>query len=190
MREPVSQTRRGDCLDPNDLGRFENPLDFIAEDHFREREICASLDRAAETGAFAPVELDRVFCFLSEELPLHLQDEEEDLFPMMRRRCAPEDEIEKAIDRLLADHVHANEDAPAILAILQLLREGRATLGTTAKTAFRVFAGHSRRHLVFENAIILPLARARLSKRDLATLRARMMKRRESRREGATSHAE
>jgi hemerythrin-like domain-containing protein len=40
------------------------------------------------------------------------------------------------------------------------------------------FAGHVRRHLVAENAILLPIARARLTRADLARLSAHMRARR------------
>jgi len=40
------------------------------------------------------------------------------------------------------------------------------------------YANQARRHLILENAIVLPLARVRLTDDDLDTLRLRMMQRR------------
>ena len=43
--------RRGSGQGPTDPGLLARPLDFISEDHLRERQICTEIDRlvAAET---------------------------------------------------------------------------------------------------------------------------------------------
>jgi hemerythrin-like domain-containing protein len=58
------------------------------------------------------------------------------------------------------------------------------------RTRLARFAGHARRHLILENAIILPFARLRLTRHDLETLRLRMMQRRGLDRLMETVHAE
>lgn len=157
---------------------FENPLDFIAEDHMREREVCVMLDRVARAEDPPAAEVVGAIAFLSEELPLHLADEEQDLFPTMRRRCKPEDEIGKAVDRLLSDHAHAQGDTPRVVALLSRVRAGGKPLSSRDCQRIRTYARHARQHLILENAIILPLARLRLTRKDLATLRDRMIARR------------
>ena len=52
------------------------------------------------------------------------------------------------------------------------------------------FAGHVRRHLVAENAILLPIVRARLTRADLATLSAHMRARRGLTHNAETANAE
>jgi len=59
--------------------------------------------------------------FLVRELSLHLADEEEDLFPLLRRACEPEDGIGKVIERLTSDHDHAADDTPRVIADLDEL---------------------------------------------------------------------
>jgi len=178
MTAPAPRHVRGDCLSPTDPALLGNPLDFIAEDHLREREICVRLDRIAAAATPDADEIAGVLSYLAGELPLHLQDEEHDLFPLMRRRCPPEDEIGKIIDRLLADHGHAHAQTPRTLAVLgRLLAESRGpTPGETAQLTD--FAKHARAHLIVENAIILPIARARLTARDLEALCRGMLGRR------------
>ena len=52
------------------------------------------------------------------------------------------------------------------------------------------FAGHVRRHLAAENAILLPIARARLTRRDLQKLSQQMRTRRGLPPVAETSNAE
>lgn len=154
------------------------PLRFIHEVHLREREICASIDMIAQGSAVSGRVIKEVITFLETDLPLHLSDEEEDLFPLMRRRCDPEDEIEKVIARLRKDHLHADEDTQKIVSLLEELLETPRDLAIDEKEALSAFASHSRRHLILENAIILPFARLRLTELDLETLYVHMCKRR------------
>ena len=156
-------------------GGIDHPLDFIAEDHMREREVCALIDRLVALVPISPADREKIVVFLQEQLPHHLEDEEIDLFPMMLERCEPEDEIGKVIDRLTSDHEHAHADAPAIIAQIQ---SDVAELSSEACTRMADFARHSRRHLVVENAIILPIARARLTEEDLRIMKRHMLERR------------
>lgn len=167
---------RGGCLSPTDFALLEDPLEFMAEDHLREREVCAALDRIANAQEPQAQDIACPLAFLSNELPLHLADEEEDLFPLMRRCCLPEDEIGRMIDRLLLDHSHAKADTPEVIAVLQKL-PGQS-LSSQDDQLLRRFSSFARRHLILENAVILPIARLRLSPSDLESLRLRMMQRR------------
>ena len=171
---------RGDCLSPTDPRLLDSPLDFIAEDHLREREICALMDRiaAAANGDADTEAATNILAFLRNELPLHLKDEEEDLFPLMQARCDPDDQIDTVIERLLRDHQHALSDTRAVVAILEARIGSADDLSAADRRALTDFAAHARRHLILENAIILPIARARLSADDMAGLTAPMRRRR------------
>lgn len=153
-----------------------NPLDYLQEDHQREREVCDLLDALAEAETPDPDTAAQAAEFLRHALPLHLEDEEEDLFPLLKRRCQPDDEIDKAIARLREDHVHAGEDTPQIVDLLDALDRRAPT--AAERDMLRRYATHARRHLGLENAIILPFARLRLTGDDLETLRLRMLQRR------------
>ncbi len=157
---------------------IHNPLDVIHEDHLRAREMCADLDHLERSDARAPELADRVLTFLKTDLPLHLEDEEEDLFPLLKRRCEPQDEIGKALKRLSSDHEHAAEDTPTVVAVLQAMTSGTGSAPEADRLALTQFAAHVRRHLLLENAIILPFAKLRLTNDDLETLRLRMLQRR------------
>jgi len=165
-----------------DKRRIRHPIDCIADHHLVEREVCALLDRLADPNgkAVSRADLAEVIDFLTTELPLHLTDEAEDLFPRMRARCEPEDEIDRAIDRLQAEHAHAGKETEGVLAVLRVLQSGTVEIDGEMRRALSEFAAHARRHLIFENAIILPIARARLTDQDLADMRLAMTRRREA----------
>jgi len=170
--------QRGDTLGPTDPRLLGNPLDFIAEDHLRERQICAEMDQLAQARPNDPALLADILNFLTEELPMHLADEEQDLFPMMVRRCDPEDEIERVIARLQGDHQHATADTQMLTEALRAAHDAQTQIGTDTAARLSDFAGRARRHLILENAIVLPIARKRLKPRDLDKMRANMMARR------------
>ena len=177
MKNRMQTGRRGDCLVPTDPRLLASPLDFIAEDHLRQRVICAMLDRIA-SGDAGPEDLQQVRQVLGHELPLHLQDEEEDLFPLMRRRCEPEDEIDKVIERLRNEHAHGAEETRNVITVVEMSGAGAKRLSKAHRAMLTAYATRTRRRLIVVNAIILPLARLRLTMDDLETLRLRMQARR------------
>ena len=162
----------------SDQAPLSSPLDIIAKDHLRERDVCAALDRIATAETPERDSLAACIRFLAQDLPLHLRDEEEDLFPLMRRRCSADDNIEAVIARLCSDHDHATIDTPRLVELLQVLQGERRSANPDEREVVRSYATHARRHLILENAIILPLAKKRLSRDDLETLRIRMLQRR------------
>jgi iron-sulfur cluster repair protein YtfE (RIC family) len=178
MGKHVRHLNRGEFLAPTAVALLGKPLDYIHEDHLRERQICTLIDEIAHGDIPDTDTIAAILSFLSHELPLHLRDEEEDLFPLLRRRCEREDEIEKVIKNLHADHVHAGEDTPRVVALLEdLANKARGPKGPE-QDMLLTFASHARRHLILENAIILPFARLRLTETDLETLYIRMCQRR------------
>jgi len=169
------QTRGGVGFTPIDRALLAAPIDYLHAVHLREREICAVLDRIADLGHAEESEATSVISFLSDELPAHLEDEETDLFPLLCERCTEEDEIGRLLGKLRRDHRHADFDTPRITAIL---RNATSGIRPAACRTLRRYADHARRHLILENAILLPFARLRLTKRDLMVLRTAMSRRR------------
>jgi iron-sulfur cluster repair protein YtfE (RIC family) len=148
-----------------------NPLAFIAEDHLRTRQICALMDAVATKKNPEQADFERILTYLNVEFSTHLADEDDDLFPLLRQRCEPEDEIDKLLDQLEEDHRKAGEQAPYVRDVLLRCVGGASKLSSDECDALRAFSGNLRRHLVFENAIVLPLAQARLNAHDLDQLR-------------------
>lgn len=176
--QPSEPMLRGSGEKPTSLGLLANPLDFISEDHLRERQICAVIDGLASADALDRQAATTVLRFLNEELNVHLRDEMEDLFPLLARRCREEDAIEGAIDRIRADQDEAMHLLPEVRAMLAGCLDRGADLTARERAVLSRFAGHVRRHLVAENAILLPIARARLTRADLRILSKHMRSRR------------
>ena len=118
--------------------------------------------------------------FLKTDFGLHIIDEEEDLFPLLRRRTPPGDRLNEVMGELSLEHADAKPAADQIiegLAASLAAPEDRPNTPVSQDLLTR-FAANERRHLVAENAIILPLARAHLRPDDLRTLGKRMAARR------------
>ncbi|WP_422367307.1 hemerythrin domain-containing protein [Pelagibius sp.] len=178
MNSKTVPRQRGGCLAPTDLNLIRRPLEFIAEDHLRERLICAALDRIADSPLPDRGDLEMVLSFLELEFSLHHADEEDGLFPLMLKRCEPEDEIDRTILRLQAAHREAALSKPEILVLLRALLHSGDSPDIEARDLLRAFAASERQHLIVENAIILPIARVRLTKDDLTALTSGMQCRR------------
>lgn len=173
-------------LQRSDGNLLDRPLDFILEDHDRVRTLCSLIEYIVNRPGTHPEIIAQVAAFVRAELPLLVADEGEDLLPLMQRRCEPEDEIDRLRTRLDAEHDTAMYLLPDALETLDALGGGQAGVPEANLHLLRNFAEHLRRHLIFENAILIPLARARLTADDVATLRLRMRARRglDQRREG------
>jgi len=177
MRQPYT-TQRGSGLSPTDPSLLVTPLDFISEDHLRERAICAMIDRLAAAPSLDRQAALTVLRFLNEELNVHMRDEAEDLFPLLEKRCVPEDGIAPTISRITANQKEATRLLPRVRAALARCLDTACDLSVRETRILVRFADHVRRHLVAENAIVLPIARARLTPRDLQALSHRMRTRR------------
>lgn len=163
---------------PPDL--LAEPLNWLFAEHYRHRQLCALIDRIGTASLVLAEEIGEAIQFLRIELPLHILDEEEDLFPLLRRRCEPEDDLERTLGLLAADHSRDASEAEELAAVLEAaLRTGRPPGGDLAiRRRFSEFAAHERRHIALENAVVLPIARLLLTPEDLGGLARRMAARR------------
>jgi iron-sulfur cluster repair protein YtfE (RIC family) len=170
--------RRGDGLSPTDVTLLATPLDFLCQDHMRERQVCSVIDCLATSMSFDTAAARTVLRFVNEELNVHMRDDAEDLFPMLSRRCTAEDGIGRTISRICGDLEEASRLLPGVRAALARCLDTGGGLSTRDRQMLTRFAGHVRRHLAAENAILLPIARARLTRRDLQKLSSHMRSRR------------
>ncbi len=157
--------------------QLASPLDYIFAEHFRHRVLCWMIDRIAEGSAFDEECIAAVLRFLREDFGLHVVDEEEDLFPLLRRRAEPQDRLNDVLGELSEEHATDRLDATAIVDQLSHTWSGKR-LTRALRDLLRRFASNERRHLIVENAIVLPMARGRLTIDDLRNLGRRMAARR------------
>lgn len=168
------------AIEPTSLELLARPLEWFAAEHQRHREFCRRLAEAAAATIFDGPEIAALAAFVRHDLARHVLEEEEELFPLLRRRARPEDVITEALDRLAAEHGADAASAQVVLAHLDASLEARAPLGASAgaRQALMGFASEELRHLALENAVVLPLARRRLSSGDLRKLSRRLAARR------------
>jgi hypothetical protein len=166
----VSSRPRTEELGPIPENLFREPIDFLCADHFRRRVICEFIDEIAldpnglDVARLSSAALD----YFEQELPLHLADEEQDLFALLRERCGPEDRLDAILSMLLEEHVRGREQSSLLSAGLRRLAAGGPLPQTDEFLHVApAFAEGQRRHLAWEEAVLFPLARTRLSQADL-----------------------
>lgn len=179
MKRALHNVRHGSpgCA-PTDLGLLENPLDFIKEDHMHMRAMCEVLETVAGSETPDPAVVSDLLRFLDREVGLLIEDEDGDLRDLLVVRCEPEDDIEPTLRRVEAEHRVLTRMIPALLDTMRAMHEERRRATPGEAELQREFASLLRRHLMVENAIVLPMARARLNEKDLAVLRSSMIRRR------------
>lgn len=159
-------------------GQLVQPLDFIFADHFRQRVLCSVLDEIASCTRPDRALVRAAIMFLKSEFAPHVQDEEEDLFPLLQRRSKPDDHVDQLIEQLRQEHGADKHDAADIIKGLQELLDTAKKMHAGLARLLRRFSANEHHHLTLENAIILPLARLRLTHDDLCSLGRRMAQRR------------
>lgn len=158
---------------------LEMPLDYIFADHFRQRVVFGRLRRIATERSAGREEADAITKFLSIDLPLHLRDEDEDLFPVVQRRARAEDNLEPILSRLHDDHRRLVMGAKATAATLAAKPQDEVVAVSRRRAqAMLAYVADEQRHLSIENGIVLVIARKRLTTGDLQAMGQSMKARR------------
>ncbi|MBB5518471.1 hemerythrin domain-containing protein [Amphiplicatus metriothermophilus] len=163
-------------IEPAPLHLLDRPLDFIFAEHYRQRAVSSLLSMTAE-GECDSAEIEAIIRFLESEYRLHIADEELSLFPLLKARCLPEDGIDEAIAKIMGEHQWEEAELDRIIEDLRAIRAG-ASIDAAMRARLNRFAEQIKQHLAFENGILLPIARVRLSLIDLADLADSMRQRR------------
>jgi hemerythrin-like domain-containing protein len=177
-RPALSRPDMNAAMEPPSHDLLRDPLAFIAAEHGGQRALCSVMEDLAGMPAFDRHLAVAILRYLKNDLVRHLMDEELDLFPLMRQRCLHEDEIDRILDRLNAEHKDEHRLAGELEAALEThLESTDRDLTPEVRACLFQYARSLRRHVALENSIILPLARARLTQDDLVTLSAAMVRR-------------
>ena len=166
-------------LEPLPIALLAEPLDYLFADHFRHRLVTAALRRFSADRCAPRAEADQVAAFLDRDLALHHLDEEEDLFPALRQRAAPQDNLGLILARLVDDHRQSVPLVEAIVAALsRRAAEDPVRIARADRETMQAFARLEQHHLAIENGIVLVIARKRLTASDLAGISRSMKSRR------------
>ena len=154
----------------SEMPQVRHPLEFLEGHHDRQRLICVALETLAQepTSKTAPETARMILAYFERELPLHIADEEKDLFPLIRERCDEDDGFDEIVAMLEEEHDSDMDLHSRLVPALKLLADqtGLETIDVFARDAIS-FATLQRRHLAWENGAVLPLARQCLSQEDL-----------------------
>lgn len=158
----------------------QDALDFILREHQRQRQTFVALEEVADADECDPALLASLVEFIRFDLTLHVIDEEEDFFPLLRQRCLPDDDIGPVLDQMQDEHSEDRRLARMVRDVLQQALVSRQPVKAIEDGAqvLREFAEHQKRHLVMENAVLAPFARKRLTEEDLQHLAERFAARR------------
>lgn len=158
------------------------PIEYIFADHCRQRDMCRALktliqnDKPSDATTIAAT---AILGCLQNDLALHIEDEERDLFPLLHRRAKAKDKFDDTLRLLQAEHRRDCVLAGEVVEGLKYLVQGKPLpdphrFRTTAELLSEIHLSH----LNWENAVILKLARLRLSHADQCTMAKNMAARR------------
>ena len=131
--------------------------------------VCALLDSLA--GACHPLQ-QRLAAglagYLRADFPAMIAEEEDGLLPLLRRRLLLGDDFDQILRQMDDEHRHDRRQAATLAAEFDALAGGLIPdEAAVLFSACRAFAEQQRRHLAWEDATVLPLARDRLTAADL-----------------------
>lgn len=150
-----------------------DPITAIEIDHACQLELCNILEAIADD---LPEIADRdratvAMDVLRRGMAGHARLEDELLFPLLRQRCDAAPELLGFIAQLEQEHANDQEFAHEIAEALDdLVQSGRASNGEMLGYMLRGYFTAQRRHIEWENATIIPLARRILQAGDLVAL--------------------
>ncbi len=166
---------------------FDQPLELWLACHDRVRRMASLLERLHEhmqdKGAddAAQVTATSIRRYFDEAAPRHHEDEEIDLFPLLRRllpQKAPADEakVTAALDRLQNDHVELSKLWQEVRTTLLTIEAGQPVL--LDRGLVQRFASTYREHCEIEDTIVATALQRCLAGEDLDALGQSMAERR------------
>lgn len=156
-------------LDP---GLLADPLAFLSAEHARQRALLGHLERLAGNRTGSRVAIARALAaWLACELPLHLRDEEESLYPRIAGSEA------SAMQALIEENRATAALRSALRADLAHIAAGHRPSDGFAASALEFVAWY-RRHLAVEELQVMPTASRILGSTDRAGIAREMAARR------------
>ena len=137
--------------------------------HGVQAQVCAALDALAASNTPDPEMAAWVREHVTRTLPLHVEDEERGLFPLLIARAQPQDRLPEIFAQIEAEHAESHLGLEALAEILLRLAEGDMA-GPRCRAQLASHAAHERAHLAVEDATIMPLAAQRLTGKDRLAL--------------------
>lgn len=179
MSVPIDHTPRvaRDKL-PGPTCQTPDPIGLIAEEHALQRELCDLLEAVADG---LPHSFDKALAviavsILEGSVPRHMRLEEEALFPALRDRVASDHPLHAALGCLQEEH---ERDGAMLVELTDALKsaaqQGSVSNPDMLGYMLRGYFDSQRRHIAWEDRVVLPIARQVLTAGDLAGLQGWIM---------------
>lgn len=181
QRKPIDSARLTGSRAQNVLA---DPLAWLNDDHRRQKKTCNILERLIRNPRHSAKgsDIERAYWCLGEAMPLHVADEEEDVLPLLARRCGTSDRLGEISATLRDNHLKERLLADAVVVELERLIDGEALtrpvrfFGDTIRL-YRII----RQHITWEEKVLIPLVQRRLRDLDYPYLMEKMARRRHAR---------
>jgi len=154
---------------------FSDPIELLLAENESHKKFCDSIEVIADS---LPGKVDKAKALkaarvLKHELPMHHRLEETVLFPVLLKYAADEDNMVEIVDRLKEEHAIDEGFSEELVEVLEILGAGKAVENANmVGYMLRGFFESYRRHLVWENNVVLSLARRRIPPKALREMAA------------------
>ena len=148
-------------------------LQRLAREHDLQLELCVALEHIADglPGRIDFKLLRAVIGVLENGMAGHFAFEEEVLFPLLRRNASFDPSLIAALNQLENEHVRDSDLCHELAEELKALSvHGEARNANMLAYMLRGFFEGQRRHIEWENSIVLPAARRHLTTQDLEAM--------------------
>lgn len=168
-------------LMPKPAPGFDDPLGLLRACHERILGHCDTLERLAphlrRLGADQDAQqaASRILRYFQVGAPLHHEDEERDLFPVLRAHSGFPADQRTVLENLVAQHRELDKLWIQLEAALQAISKG-----TPADLPVQPFVARTRAHIAVEEREIFPVAEHYLDAVALAVLSRTMQARRQT----------
>ena len=165
---------------PDDIN---DPIDIFSQDHIIQSQMCDKLEMIADS---LPGNVDQKLCSeviqaLVIDMPRHHRDEEEGLFPLLQARAKKDDNVDAHLSHLILEHETDEGFSDELVECLMDMSAGKKIDNPDmCGYMMRGFFENYRRHIHWEDSVLLPLARKRLKKNDLDQLVSVLQKHRQA----------
>ena len=155
-----------------------DPIGIIGGEHALQLELCDLLEVIADG---LPHTFDQslaviAVAILQGSVPAHTRFEDEALFPLLRRRLTADDPVVSALTCLEREHEWDTEIVSELTeALKSAVDDCTVQNSQSLRHILRGFAESHRRHIAWEEEVVLPAARTTLTTEDLCELQTWIM---------------